>query len=169
MMEKSTRHSRIIGNFGEQLIANWLSRSGFEVVLVDHTGIDIIAFNKKLNKRIGISVKSRTRREGTEKTFVNIFRSAHNDRQKIIESSKAFACEPWICVYIETTNYADIYLMSLDHYDTKYRSNPDNKNDTWKMGEKNKQEYEKDSNLKHIKIVFDEKIGNGKINSLHNF
>jgi hypothetical protein len=73
MIEKSTRHLKIIGNFGEQFMANWLSRSGFEVVLVDHPGIDIVAFNKKLNKRIGISVKSRTRAKGTEKTEVNIF------------------------------------------------------------------------------------------------
>jgi hypothetical protein len=128
--------------------------------LVDHTGIDIIAFNKKLNKRIGISVKSRTRTKGTEKTFVNIFRRDDNDRQKIIESNKAFACGPWICVYVETANYAHIYLLSLDHYDEKNRPNPDNKTDTWKMGEKNKQEYDKDSDLNYIKILFDEKNWN---------
>jgi hypothetical protein len=53
-------------------------------------------------------------------------------------------------------------MMSLDHYDTKYRSNPDKKIDTWKMGEKNFQEYEKDAELKHIKIVFDVKNWNWK-------
>jgi len=52
MIEKSTRHSKIIGNFGEQFMANWLSRSGFEVVLVDHTGIDIIAFNNELTSTL---------------------------------------------------------------------------------------------------------------------
>jgi hypothetical protein len=33
-------------------MANWLSRSGFEVVLVDHTGIDIIAFNNELTSTL---------------------------------------------------------------------------------------------------------------------
>ena len=42
---KSPRHQKIIGNFGESLICNWLSRSGFEVAVVDHTGIDIVAYN----------------------------------------------------------------------------------------------------------------------------
>ena len=63
---KSSRHRKIIGNFGEQLICNWLSRSGFEVVCVDHTGIDIIAYCPSRNKRLGITVKSRTRKRGTE-------------------------------------------------------------------------------------------------------
>jgi len=42
---KSSRHQKIIGNFGESLICNWLSQSGFEVAIVDHTGVDIIAYN----------------------------------------------------------------------------------------------------------------------------
>lgn len=40
---KSTRHQKIIGDLGEYMICNWLSRSGFEVTLADHTGLDIIA------------------------------------------------------------------------------------------------------------------------------
>jgi len=154
MIEKSSRHSKIIGNFGEQLIGNWLSRSGFEVALVDHTGIDIIAFNKKKNQRIGITVKSRTRNEGTEKDNVFVFRNNKNDRQKLIEACEAFACDPWIGVYVETSQFADVYLLSLEHYDKKYRSNPINKTEGWKMNEKNQREYERDPDLMHIKIEF---------------
>jgi len=47
---KSSRHQKIIGNFGEQLICNMLSRTGFEVTIVDHTGIDIIAYNPKTKR-----------------------------------------------------------------------------------------------------------------------
>ena len=39
-VEKSSRHQQIIGDFGEVIICNWLSRSGFEVTIVDHTGIE---------------------------------------------------------------------------------------------------------------------------------
>ena len=154
MIEKSSRHSKIIGNFGEQLIGNWLSRSGFEVALVDHTGIDIIAFNKKWNKRIGITVKSRTRTEGKENDDVFVFRESKSERQKLLEACDAFACDPWIGVYVETSKFADIYLLSLEHYDKKYRLDPMNKTESWKMSEKNQREYEKDSDLKHIKIEF---------------
>jgi len=154
MIEKSSRHSKIIGNLGEQLIGNWLSRSGFEVALVDHTGLDIIAFNKKMNKRIGITVKSRTRNEGKEKDTVLVFRANKNDRQKLLDACEAFACDPWIGVYVETSQFADVYLLSLEHYDKKYRSNPTNMTESWKMNEKNQRVYELDSDLKHIKLEF---------------
>jgi hypothetical protein len=73
-MEKSSRHAKIIGTFGELLICNWLSRSGFEVCLVDHTGIDLLAARKVTGDRMGITVKSRTRVAGTEGESVNLFR-----------------------------------------------------------------------------------------------
>lgn len=155
MIQKSSRHSKIIGNFGEQYIANWLSRSGFEVVLVDHTGIDIIAYNKKLDKRLGITVKSRTRIEGTENVFVNIFIDNNSDRKKVLEACDAFACEPWIGIYIETSEIADIYLLSLAHYDKTYGSPKESKTRTWKMAQKFKDKYEKDEEIFHIKIQYD--------------
>ena len=82
---KSSRHQKIIGKFGEYMICNWLSRSGFEVALVDHTGIDIIAYNPLTRQRLGITVKSRTRTPGKEDTPVNIFsyRKGKDDRQKL--------------------------------------------------------------------------------------
>lgn len=66
-IEKSSRHSKIIGNLGEHLVCNWLSRSGFEVTVVDHTGIDVIAYNPKTRERLGITIKSRTRNPGKER------------------------------------------------------------------------------------------------------
>jgi hypothetical protein len=57
-------------------------------------------------------------------------------------------------VYVETSQFADIYLLSLEHYDKKYRSNLMSKTEGWKMNEKNKREYERDPDLKHIKIEF---------------
>lgn len=153
---KSSRHQKIIGNFGENLICNWLSRSGFEVILVDHTGIDIIAYNPLTGQRLGITVKSRTRNIGTEKTTVNIFsyRKGKNDRQKLLNACKAFACEPWIAVYVETSKSADIYLTSLKNYDEKYRGREDKVVDNWKMRKKYKEQYEKDLDVKHIAIEF---------------
>ena len=51
-------------------IANALSKYGFECAKVDHTGIDLIARNPKNNEIMGISVKSRSRSEGTEKLML---------------------------------------------------------------------------------------------------
>ena len=156
-IKKSSRHSKIIGDFGEHMICNWLSRSGFEVTLVDHTGIDVLAYNPPTKERIGITVKSRTRPKGKEQNEVNLFsrRKKKDPRKKLREACKAFECEPWIGVYVETTKYADFYLTSLKNYDKKYRGKKGKVVEGWKMKKKNIEEYEKDPAVKHIHIDFD--------------
>lgn len=156
---KSTRHQKIIGNFGENMICNWLSRSGFEVAIVDHTGIDIIAYNKISKERLGITVKSRTRTRGKETDSVNIFyyQKGKNDRKKVEDACSAFGCIPWIGVYVETTSDADVYLTNLEHYLKKYQGERKKAIDDWKMTDKHREEYEKDSYVKHIKIEFNQK------------
>lgn len=148
---KSSRHPKIIGNFGESLICNWLSRSGFEVILVDHTGIDIIAYNPQIKKRLGISVKSRTRPVGGEGETINLL--VKNDRQKLLSACKAFACEPWVGLYVETLESADVFLTSLKNYDKEYRGKG-SKVDGWKMKEKDKEQYKKDPEVHHIRMQF---------------
>lgn len=103
---KSTRHHKIIGDFGEEFLCNWLSRSGFEVAVVDHTGLDVLAYHPETGRRFGISVKSRTRGSGTEKDNVTIFsyRKANDDRKKLLDACKAFACEPWVAVMWNSRN-----------------------------------------------------------------
>ena len=114
-INKSSRHQKIIGDFGENLICNWLSRSGFEVVLVDHTGIDVVAYNPSTKQRLGITVKSRTRDKGKENSSVNLlsYQKVKSDRERLLDACEAFDCEPWIAVYVETLKYADVYLTSL--------------------------------------------------------
>lgn len=155
-IEKSTRHSKIIGNLGEHLVCNWLSRSGFEVAVVDHTGIDVIAYNPKTKERLGITVKSRTRNIGKETASVTVFDRSRkrNDRQKVIEACNAFNCTPWIAVYDETTDYADLFLTSLENYDAKYIENPERMVDAWKMSPKHMQRYDKDSQVMHLHLEF---------------
>ena len=156
-IEKSSRHQKIIGNLGENLVCNWLSRSGLEVTIVDHTGIDIIAYNPRTKERLGITVKSRTRNPGKEKDPVNLFsyRKGKNDRQKVIDACQAFGCDEWIAVYVETTDYADLYLTSLRNYDAKYRGNKERVIDNWKMRPKNLVAYEQDNETMHLHMKFE--------------
>ncbi len=150
---KSTRHQKIIGNYGESLICNWLSRSNYEVSVIDHTGIDIIGYNRKTGARLGITVKSRTRLRGTEKTSITIFKDNKSEK-KVKDACKAFACEPWIGIYMEAAKEADIYLTSLKNYNSKYRK-LGNTTGEWKMSGGFKEKYEKDSNVIHIHITFE--------------
>lgn len=151
-IEKSSRHQKIIGNLGEHLVCNWLSRSGFEVAVVDHTGIDLIAYDPRSKTRLGITVRSRTRGPGKERDPVNLFDP--DDRQKIREACESFACEPWIAVYVETTEYADLYFTSLQNYDSRYRS-VGTIGDDWKMSQKYIKSYDEDANLMHLHMKFE--------------
>jgi len=150
-IERSSRHSKIVGNFGEYLVCNWLSRSGFEVCVVDHTGLDIIAYNRCTKQRLGITVKSRTRTEGTESESVYIFREG--DRQKLLDACEAFQCEPWIAVYAERDTEADLFLTSLDNYD-RHKPQRTRAVDGWGMTGKHILAYQDDPEVKHIHMLF---------------
>jgi hypothetical protein len=150
-ISKSSRHAKIIGDFGERMICNWLSRSGFEVAIVDHTGLDIIAYDPRKKKRLGITVKSRTR-DGNPSECVNIFTGS--DERKLTDACAAFGCEPWIGIYVETEGAADLYLLPLDRYEARYR-NRGAKVAVWKMTDGAKKEYGEDSLVRHVRLEFD--------------
>jgi len=153
-IEKSSRHQKIIGNLGEHLVCNWLSRSGFEVAVVDHTAIDLIAFDPKSKRRMGITVKSRTRNLRKAES-VNIFNNRKNDRDKVKTICEAFGCEPWIAVYVETKSFADLFITSLINYDAEYRTAENKAVDDWKMSPRWKSVYDKDSDVMHLHIRFE--------------
>jgi len=140
-------HRRFWGTF----VCDALSKNGFEVSRVDHTGLDIIAYDKVNKKRLGITVKSRTRDEGTKNASVNVFshRKGKDDRKKLSDACEAFGCEPWVAIYSENQDEADLYLVSLATFD-KYSGGK--AVEKWKMSEKIKQKYSEDPNVKHINI-----------------
>lgn len=153
-IDKGSGYPKIVGNFGEYLVCHWLSRSGFEVGIVDHTGMDVIAHHRASDKRLGITVKSRTRNYGTEAMSTHIFNEARQDRQKLLDACEAFACEPWIAAYVECNEYADLFLSSLANYDDKYRSADKRSIDAWKMTEKHRRAYAEDREVRHVRFDF---------------
>jgi hypothetical protein len=155
-IQKSSRHSKIIGAFGEAFLSNWLSRSRFEVAIVDHTGLDLVAYNPATGRRLGITVKSRTRRAGKETEAVNVFfnRKTPSDREKLLAACTAFGCEPWVAIYVETARLADLYLMSLEHFDDVYCPRKSCAIDAWRMGPRQRRDYEVDKGVQHISVEF---------------
>ena len=117
---------------------------------------DIIAHHPKTGKRIGITVKSRTRNVGSETTQVNLlsYRKGKNDRQRVLEACTAFGCEPWIAVYVETSEYSELFLTSLENYDNKYRISEERALDTWKMSPKYKSKYLADNEVKYVRAEY---------------
>lgn len=135
------------------MVANWLSRSGLEVVHVDHVGIDLVAFNPNTDKRLGISVKSRTRDLDRQNAPVRMLRLAHGDREKLLHACDCFACEPWLAIYVEAADGADLFLTSMEHYDEKY-GKKDTRVRSWKMDELTYEKYKEDPDVRHINFIF---------------
>jgi hypothetical protein len=109
---KSSRHSKITGDFAEGLVLYFLSKYGFECARVDHTGIDLIARNPRTKDLWGISVKSRCRVPGTESNCININRK---DIDKARAACIAFKCTPYVAIVIDAANTIRVFLTSLDH------------------------------------------------------
>ena len=98
---KSSRHSKVSGQFGEIFVAYMLSKFGFEVAQVDHTGLDILAVSRNGKKRLGVSVKNRTRdKEGSNWT-VNF---PHGDLERLKKACHIFSAEPFVAVVVDRPN-----------------------------------------------------------------
>ena len=82
----------------------------------------------------------------------------HEDREKLTKACKAFGCDPWIAVYVECEKDAELYLISLAHYDSRYRSKKKRVVDAWSMSPKSKQEYDLDSEVSCIHLTFTHKM-----------
>lgn len=140
---KSTRHSKITGNFGESLILYWLSKYGFECAAVDHTGIDIIARNPHTQEIMGISVKSRSRNIGAEEEYINI---PNSNFSKMEAACTAFGCVPYFAFVVDAADTIRGFILSMDHL---LKISPKGKTASgWKMSKRYLELYEKDPDIK---------------------
>ena len=152
-IQKSTRHSKITGDFGENLILYLLSKYGFECANVDHTGIDIIANNSLTKERMGISVKTRSRKEGVEGKHVSI---SNDNFIKVEKACEAFGCTPYFAIVADQKDKIYAFILSMEHLLELF---PKGKTIcSWRMREEDIQKYYKDSNI--IVIEFSYNIHN---------
>lgn len=148
-MNKSSRHSKITGDFAEHLTLYWLSKYGFECARVDHTGIDIIARNPYNKELMGISVKSRSRKPGREKRGILI----QGDHFKKVESAcETFGCKPYFSIVADIADEIRLYIVSMEKL---YSMFPLNKGLTWRMRPSFLEDYDKDPEILSIRLKQD--------------
>jgi len=109
-VQKSTRHAKITGDYGESAVLYYLSLAGFECARVDHTGIDLIARSARERKPFGISVKARSRSPGTEHTALNLYKK---DFPKLEAACEAFGCIPYVGLVFDSTDFLRVYVLPL--------------------------------------------------------
>lgn len=141
-IKKSSRHSKITGNFCENIILYWLSKYGFECANVDHTGIDIIARNPHTDEVMGISVKGRSRNEGKEGSYISI---PNDNFDKIEKACKAFNCVPYFAIVVDEKDKIYSFILSMKHLLKLFPKG--DRVCAWKMIEKYIEKYQKDKNI----------------------
>jgi Holliday junction resolvase len=137
-INKSTRHSKITGDFAEGLILYWLSKHGFECARVDHTGMDLIARNPHTRELMGISVKSRSRNVGTESTTVSMDRG---NLEKLSAACEAFGCKPYFAVVVDAGASIRCFIVTLPYLTALGAAR---KHLHWDMRKKNLDRYKAD-------------------------
>ena len=145
---KSSRHSKITGDFAERLVLYWLSKYGFECAFVDHVGLDIIARNPHTRELMGISVKSRSRNAGTEQTYLGI---PNDNLVKLDHACISFGCVPYFAVVIDAADTIRCYIVSKAHL--LKVCPPGEKIVTWSMVRTATEKYELDENIKQFQFV----------------
>lgn len=73
-----TRSPKQLGDFGEGLAAYIFIRKGYEVIVVDHVGADLIV--EKSGRIFAVSVKTRLFREGSKESKVFVVEKEHLDK-----------------------------------------------------------------------------------------
>lgn len=144
-MSKSSRFSRVSGQFGETLVAYLLSKNNFEVAQVDHSGLGILAYHRKSKRRLGISVQNRTRSSESANWSVN-FPLA--DLRHLKKACQVFSAEPYVAAVVDrlvdpgsrdislwivplekaktlNTKRKKLYFAVTKEADRKYRNIPD--------------------------------------------
>lgn len=149
-LSKSSRHSKITGDFAEHLVLYWLSKHGFECAKVDHTGIDIIAKNPHSGELLGISVKSRSRNKGKETDHVTI----RNDHfAKVNEACETFGCIPYFAIVVDAHTKILAILLSMEELE---KISPQRKTTaSWKMRPKNIEAYRQNPNVVIFELEHD--------------
>ncbi len=142
-VKKSSRHSKITGNFAENLILYWLSKYNFECANVDHTGIDIIARNPHTKELMGISVKSRSRSTGTEGEGMVI---KNENFEKAKEACESFSCVPYFAIVVDEGDKIYCFILSMKKLLKMFPLGK--QNITWKMKGNYLEKYYKDPEIK---------------------
>ena len=117
-LEYSSNHAHITGDFAEHLLLYWLSKKGYECVHASQIGIDIIA--SKDGKRMGISVKSRSRKEGKSDYGITM-NNPTKHIEKIRKTCESFNCEEYFAFVIDQMGVIRVILTPLKVVEECYR------------------------------------------------
>lgn len=125
-------------------------------MIIDYTGIDIVAHNNSSDKRWGISVKTRTRTK--EKNQQEEIKINLRELPLILQACKFFDAKPYFGIVSDGDIQNQIYIHIISFEEMKRINNyEEGKNLYIKLSEKYIKQYETTKNSINIKIKYEEK------------
>jgi Holliday junction resolvase-like predicted endonuclease len=159
-LNKSSRHSKITGDFAESLVLYWLSKYGFECARVDPTGIDLIARNPHASEVMGISVKCRSRNAGKEGTNVSV--TAENF-EKVRAACDAFDCAPYFAIVVDAAGSITCFITSMEHLTELHP--PGKRTSSWAMSPAWLARYTDDRQVMRFEFKTESLVGGAHLTS----
>lgn len=126
----------------------WLSKYGFACARVDHTGTDLIARNPHTSEVMGISMKSRSRHKGMERSSLRI---PSGNFEKAGRACEEFRCVPYFAIVIDAGEKTQGFLLPTEHLRTAFP-----KSGTglyWRICEQNVRQYMDDPMIKIFELL----------------
>jgi len=110
-IHKSTRHSKLTGDFGEALILYWLSKHGYECARVDHTASTSSRgpLDRERPRHFSQEPKPTT---GTERSSLSI---PKEEFTKVARACRAFCCTPHFGIVIDGGATLRGYIVPMRH------------------------------------------------------
>jgi hypothetical protein len=147
-MNKSSRHSKITGDFAERLFLYWLPKYGYECAHIDHVGIDLIGRKPQSAELMGISVKCRSRYSGTEAESVNL---PSDGFEKARAACRAFMCRPYYAIVVDGADTIWGFLLPLEHLE-KVAGGSDDGMRYWQMTAVSLERYAADPMIERFEL-----------------
>jgi hypothetical protein len=152
-MKYRERDDSMAGNIrelGTNAIREWLREQGYASETVGKIGLFVPGTEGSIDR--GVWLKTRSNRQ-VEYASVNLFESAKRERERFLEWCVNEKCEPWIAVYVETSDWAHQFLLSMSHFDRQYPVPAGNKVAVWYIEPEKLAQYEDDSSVLYKKTV----------------
>lgn len=111
-MDKSKRHAKITGDFGEYFVLYLLSKNSFECARIDYVGIDLYAKSNKSGKTIGVSVKTKTLNSKKPSQGITI-----DSIERAKKACDVFGIEPYLAVVFDQEEHITVIMFPVDKID----------------------------------------------------
>ena len=149
-VKKVQEQNATTDNFSETMAMYWLSKHGYDVVKVEYTGINLLAYHRKKKERLGITVLFCLL--PAKKKSVSFVVPKRKD---IFDACATFACMPYVALIVDLVEKSKKIRFYLFPWSEAKNTHTKNGERVWVMDKKQINQYEENEKIKKVVITYD--------------